>query len=57
MKRERAKAESERRKNEKTSSNDVGGWSDFRNSRRDEILEAWLAGSTAATKREPDDQQ
>ena len=57
MKRERAKAESERRKNEKTSSNDVGGWSDFRNSRRDEILEAWLAGLTYATKREPDDQQ
>lgn len=56
MKKERAKAESERKKNEKTSSSDVGGWSDFRNSQRDEILEAWLAGATDR-RDEPDNQQ
>jgi hypothetical protein len=56
MKKERARELADRKRAEKLTSSDSGdGWSAYRNARRDEDLERWLAG--AAVERDPDEQQ
>ena len=56
MKKERARELADRERAEKLTSSDSGdGWSAYRNARRDEDLERWLAG--AAVERDPDEQQ
>jgi tryptophan-rich hypothetical protein len=56
VKKERAREQAERKRAQKLTSSDAGdGWSAYRNGRRDEDLERWLAGD--AVKRDPDEQQ
>jgi len=56
MKKERARELADRKRAERLTSSDSGdGWSAYRNARRDEDLERWLAGT--AVERDPDEQQ
>ena len=56
-KEERAK-EIERKRRERAATSDRGGgWADYRNAKKDELLEEFLAGARPPSERDPDEQQ